>query len=107
MSKITPGKWTAEYDAPNDVWAIVMRHEYSDGSAYVKCIAQHVDDSNARAIAAVPEMMAALIADERLFSSMVIILDDDALLPHVSMQVIKGRLAAVRAALAKAKGETP
>lgn len=112
MSKITQGPWNVVehswgeagiYSSDRRVAGLDIRYEATEYTQDEWTARMKAD---ARAISAVPEMMEALEADEKLFAAMVTVLDEDALWPHVSMKVIKDRLVSVHAALAKARGET-
>ena len=126
MSKITPGKWTVENRMTcGEGWAVLSDHDFpnSNGTTHRQYVAQIVGNpETARAISAVPDMMEALesvlIGGNHL--GLVIGADHP---PHTATHEDAQRhygagdkyevwccwraIMNARAALAKARGETP
>ena len=119
MSKITPGSWTVENRMTcGEGWAVSSDHDFpnSNGTTHRQYVAQIVGNpETARAISAVPEMMEALEPFARFAAALesfgkpspqsgdyIVLRTKDG---PVSVTVEQFR--AARAALAKARGETP
>ena len=97
MSKITPGPWDFE-EADQGYGLVISPPEEYEGlwfTAIVHCVDPLTRTANARAISAVPEMMAAL---EKCVEHLRCIRDGYSSLSPEDIG---------RAALAKARGETP